>query len=124
VATPGDHGSISLSFADGSLGSLHYFANGHRAFPKERLTVFADGKVLEMDNYRVLRGFGFTRFRRAKSWRQDKGHLAECQQFIERVTSGGPPLIPFERLQNVTLTSLQCEWRGSELARPALSPTT
>ena len=51
---------ISLTFADGSIGTLQYFANGHRSFPKERLTVFCDGKVLELDNFRVLRGYGWS----------------------------------------------------------------
>ena len=116
VVTRGDHCSIALSFADGSIGSIHYFANGHRSFPKERLTVFADGKVLEMDNYRQLSGFGFAEFRRARSMRQDKGHTAECQQFIERVVRGGEPLIPFDQLRNVTETSFRCEFGASVTA--------
>ena len=98
--------TISLKFADGSIGSLHYFANGHRSFPKERLTVFADGKVLELDNFRVLRGYGWSNFRQFKTWSQDKGHAEECRRFMQRVSEGGPPLIPFEQLENVTRISL------------------
>ncbi len=112
---------MALTFADGSLGSIHYFANGHRSFPKERLTVFADGKVLEMDNYRQLTGFGFAGFHRTKSMRQDKGHAAECQQFIERVAQGGEPLIPFTQLRNVTETSFRCQ---SNAAVVSLEPAT
>jgi predicted dehydrogenase len=120
ASTRDDHCSISLVLADGSLGTLHYFANGHRTFPKERLTVFADGKVLEMDNFRALNGFGFAAFRRRKSLRQDKGHLAECRQFIDRVVQGGEPLIPFDQLWNVTETSLRCQWgSGADSPQPA-----
>jgi predicted dehydrogenase/threonine dehydrogenase-like Zn-dependent dehydrogenase len=117
ATTRGDHCSISLTLADGSIGTVHYFANGHRAFPKERFTAFADGKVLEMDNYRVLRGYGLANFRRAKSMRQDKGHLAECRQFIDRVVKGGEPLIPFDQLRNVTETCFRCQW-GSAADAP------
>ncbi len=35
--------SIQISFEDGSVGTVHYFANGSKAFPKERLEVFASG---------------------------------------------------------------------------------
>lgn len=97
-----DHVTTTLQFADGSIGTVHYFANGHRGFPKERLEVFCEGKVLSLDNFRRLEGFGWSGFRRFKSFRQDKGHAAEMAAFVERVASGGRPLIPFGELVNVT----------------------
>ncbi len=69
--------SVTLRFADGSQGTLQYFSQGHRAFPKERMTVFCDGRVLELDNFRRLRGWGWPDFRRMNLFRQDKGHSAE-----------------------------------------------
>ena len=36
----GDTATMTLEFADGSLGTVHYFANGHRRVAKERLEVF------------------------------------------------------------------------------------
>ena len=33
--------TLQLGFEDGSVGTIHYFANGSKAFPKERLEVFA-----------------------------------------------------------------------------------
>ena len=35
---PEDKASITLAFADGSIGTLHYFANGPRVFPKSAST--------------------------------------------------------------------------------------
>ena len=58
--------TITLSFADGSLGTIHYFANGHRRFPKERLEVFCEGRVLQLDNFRSLRGMGWPGFRQMR----------------------------------------------------------
>jgi predicted dehydrogenase len=110
-----DCATLSLEFADGSIGSLHYFANGHRSFPKERLTIFVDGKVLELDNFRVLRGCGWSNFSRFKTWSQDKGHEAECRRFIDRIAEGGPPLIPFAQLENVTRISLRAAHPQSAL---------
>jgi hypothetical protein len=68
-----DSVSISLGFKDGSIGTVHYLANGSKAFPKERLEVFAAGRVLQLDNFRKLQGFGWTGFNKMNLWRHDKG---------------------------------------------------
>ncbi len=100
-----DNVTVTLSFADGSIGTVHYFANGHRGFPKERLQVFCEGRVLELENFRRLYGYGWRGFSKHKLMRQDKGHTAEVRAFVERVTAGGPALIPFTELVNVTEAS-------------------
>jgi predicted dehydrogenase len=100
-----DHVSIALTFADGSVAALQYFANGSRAYPKEQLEVFADGRVLRLQNFRRTQGFGTRGFSGLRTWRQDKGHAAEIAAFIDRISRGGPPLMPFDRLRNVSLAS-------------------
>jgi predicted dehydrogenase len=92
----------TLQFADGSLGAIHYLANGHRAFPKERLEAFAGGRVLQLDNFRRLTGYGWPTFRRMSHWRQDKGHRAEVAAFLGAVRNGGPSPIPWSELVEVT----------------------
>jgi predicted dehydrogenase len=94
-----------LGFADGSVGTVNYFANGSKSYPKETLEVFSDGRVLRVENFRVTRGYGVPGFRKFKTLRQDKGHNAEITAFIDRVRDGGAPLIPFEQLANSTLAS-------------------
>jgi len=59
-----DKTSITLSFEDGSFGTIHYLANGGSTFPKERIEVFCDDAVLQMDNYRVLTGYGWPGFKK------------------------------------------------------------
>jgi predicted dehydrogenase/threonine dehydrogenase-like Zn-dependent dehydrogenase len=100
-----DKMSFTLTFADGSFGTIHYLANGHRAFPKERLEIFCAGRVLCLDNFRRLRGYGWPGFKRLSAWRQDKGHAAEIAAFIHAVQHGGPAPIPFEELVEVTRVS-------------------
>ncbi|MDB4229133.1 bi-domain-containing oxidoreductase [Paracoccaceae bacterium] len=68
-----DKASISLTFEDGSMGSIHYFSNGGKSFPKERIEVFCDNAVLQLDNFRKLRGFGWKGFNKMNLWSQDKG---------------------------------------------------
>jgi len=105
--------SIELSFADGSIGTVHYFANGSKAFPKERLEVFAAGRVLQLDNFRKLTGFAWPGFTKMNLWKQDKGQKACASAFVQAVASGGASPIPFEELLEVARVTIdaadQCE---------------
>jgi len=103
----GDTASIQLGFADGSIGTIHYFANGSKAFPKERLEVFAGGRVLQLDNFRRLTGFGWPGFRRKKLWRQDKGQKACAAAFVHAVQAGGAPPIPFDEIIEVSRLTIE-----------------
>src|SRR5690606_10753280 len=51
LAITEDKASITLGFADGSFGTIHYLANGGASFPKERIEVFAAGRTLQLDNF-------------------------------------------------------------------------
>ncbi|MBL9141584.1 MAG: Gfo/Idh/MocA family oxidoreductase, partial [Phycisphaerae bacterium] len=93
--------SVQLQFADGSIGTVHYFANGSKSFPKERLEVFAGGAVLQLDNFRKLRGFGWPGFKKLNLWRQDKGQAACASEFVRAMQSGGASPIPFPELLEV-----------------------
>jgi len=95
-----------LQFADGSTGAIHYFSNGHRAFPKERLDVFAAGRVLQLDNFCRLAGCGWPGFRREGSWRQDKGHRAEVAAFVDALRTGAPSPIAWDELVESTCVTL------------------
>ena len=97
-----DSFSLQLAFADGSIGTVHYFANGSRRFPKERLEVFCAGRVLQLDNFRHLRGYGWPGFHRMSLRRQNKGHQACAAAFIEAVQSGGTAPIAFPELSEVS----------------------
>jgi predicted dehydrogenase/threonine dehydrogenase-like Zn-dependent dehydrogenase len=99
--------SISVSYADGSIGSIHYLANGNRSFPKERLEVFCEGRVLQLDNFRKLRAFGWPGFHRMNLWRQDKGANACVAAFLKTVREGGPAPIPLAELIEVARFTLQ-----------------
>jgi predicted dehydrogenase/threonine dehydrogenase-like Zn-dependent dehydrogenase len=80
-----DKASITLGFSDGSIGTIHYFANGHKAFPKERLEVFCAGRILQLDNFRKLIGWGWPGFSGMRLWWQDKGQQACVAAFLEAI---------------------------------------
>ena len=105
-AVDDDKASIQLSFADGSIASIDYLANGARSYPKETIEIFSEGRILVIDNWRRLRSHGWQGAPRM--WKsQDKGHHAEIAHLLDRVRAGGSPLIPFEELREVTLSSFE-----------------
>ncbi len=102
VTTRSDKVSFTLGFADGSFGTVHYLANGHRSFPKERLEVFCAGRILQLDNFRRLRGYGWPGFKTMKLWRQDKGNADCVAGFIKALGQNQGAPIKFEELVEVT----------------------
>ena len=101
-----DNFVITLEFADGSVGSVSYLANGDRSLPKERIEVFGGGRVAILDDFRRLELTTSGRTKKHKSQlRQDKGHRAEWQTFQETITEGGSPPIPYEQIFAVSLAS-------------------
>jgi len=97
---------ITLGFADGSLGSIHYFANGAASYPKERVEVFAGEKILQLDNFRKLRGYGFKDFKSLDLWQQDKGHKACAKAFLDSIVNGQPCPIDYAELYEVAKVTL------------------
>ncbi|MCW5656400.1 MAG: bi-domain-containing oxidoreductase [Burkholderiaceae bacterium] len=108
-----DTATIHLAFADGSIATIAYLSNGSKAFPKERLEVFAAGRVLQLDNFRRLAGFGWPGFSSMNLWRQDKGQLACVRAFVQAVRSGAPTPIPLDELIEVSRVSIDAQ----EMAR-------
>lgn len=108
-----DKTSITLKFGDGSMGTIHYLANGHRSFPKERLEVFAGGRVLQLDNFRRLSGYGWRGFRKNTLWRQDKGQKACVKAFVDAIRNGGTSPIPFDELMEVSRVTIAAAGRDA-----------
>jgi predicted dehydrogenase/threonine dehydrogenase-like Zn-dependent dehydrogenase len=99
-----DNASILLKYENGTNAVINYFANGSKAYSKERLEIFHQERTLIMDNWRKLRGFGFKNFSSASS-SQDKGHQHQFNQLIESLQNGGDQIIPIEDLINTTKAS-------------------
>jgi predicted dehydrogenase len=102
-----DKATLTLEFADGSVGTIHYLANGHRGFPKERLEVFCAGRVLQLDNFRKLRGWGWSGFSTMNLWRQDKGARQCVAAFVSAIRSGTESPIPHGEIVEVSRVSIE-----------------
>ncbi|VAW82558.1 putatve zinc-binding dehydrogenase [hydrothermal vent metagenome] len=102
-----DKVSINLSFADGSFGTIHYLSNGGKAFPKERIEVFCENAVLQMDNYRILRGYGWPGFKKMKLFRQDKGQVACAHAFVNSIRQGKDSPISYREIMESSRVSIE-----------------
>jgi len=102
-----DKASITLTFEDGSFGTVHYLANGGKAFPKERIEVFAGDAVLQLDNFRKLTGFGWPGFKKMNLVRQDKGQSACVEAFVSAVKSGAQSPISYEEIMEVSRITIE-----------------
>lgn len=99
-----DNASILLKFKNGSNAAINYFANGSKAYSKERIEVFSQGMVFVVDNFITTKAYGVKGFRRYNS-RIDKGHRAQFQAFVTGIIKGEGQLIPINEIFNVTKAS-------------------
>jgi predicted dehydrogenase/threonine dehydrogenase-like Zn-dependent dehydrogenase len=97
---------ITLGFEDGSLGTIHYMANGSKSFPKERVEVFAAGGIMQLDNFRSIRTFGWKGARDMRLWRQDKGQNACVAAFMDALKNEGSTPIPREEILEVARVTI------------------
>jgi predicted dehydrogenase/threonine dehydrogenase-like Zn-dependent dehydrogenase len=113
VGNPGQYNMdnivATLKFANGSLGAISYLANGDKSSSKERIEVFGGGSSAVLEDFRRLELVrnGRKQITRAY-WRQDKGHQAEMQVFIDALRGKTPP-IPFEQIVGSTLATLRLQ---------------
>lgn len=99
-----DNASILLRYENGSTGVINYFANGSKAYAKERIEVYSQEKTLVIDNFRVTQGYGVKGFSKLKT-SLDKGHKNQFTRLVERTKNGGQALIPFDEIVNTTKAS-------------------
>ena len=107
-----DVASLQLGFSDGSIASIRYLSNGHRAFPKERVELFANGAVVRIDNWRTMRAWGIGGLTTHLPHAQDKGHAALAAAFVRAVRGEGPPPIAPDEILEVSRWAI----RAGELA--------
>jgi predicted dehydrogenase/threonine dehydrogenase-like Zn-dependent dehydrogenase len=115
---PSDSATITLRFADDSIGTVHYFADGARRFPKERLEVFGTGDTWQLNNFRSLTSFAARAPRVGISWRQDKGNRACVRAFVAALREGAPSPMDFAELVEVSRASIEAARQAQAYVRP------
>lgn len=96
-----DNASLLLRYENGTNAVINYFANGSKAYAKERIEVFSKERVFVIDNWRKLEAFGVKGFSTMKGT-MDKGQKIQFALLNDRIQNGGDALIPFDSLINTT----------------------
>lgn len=100
--------SITVKFADGSIGTLHYFANGDGAVGKEYCEAFCENKTAIMDNFAKVTLY---QGKKQKVITMDgtKGHREEVSATVQAVKSGSAMPISYKELYAVTSATFAAE---------------
>ena len=109
--------SVSVTFADGSLGTLLYGTAGATSLGKEFVEAHRAGRSGRIEDFRALRLWGDGRSRERRSRGQDKGHSEEMRTFA-RVVRGEmtPPTVAgYLTSTALSLAALRSLETGSEV---------
>ncbi len=101
-AVPRDSATITLRMSDGSVGTIHYLAEGDASVSKEYLEVYGGGRTAILDNYRTLALHRGNKRRMRRLMNQAKGHTEEVAAFVRAVRDGTPMPIGLDTLVAVT----------------------
>jgi len=99
VAT--DNATLLLKYENGTNATVHYFANGSKAYAKERVEIYSQNRTLILHNFIETNAYGVKGFKRLKT-RLDKGHKEQFNRFVRHLQNGGEALIPFESILNTS----------------------
>ncbi|MFO7716191.1 MAG: Gfo/Idh/MocA family oxidoreductase [Desulfosarcina sp.] len=99
--------NVSLTYRNGSIGSIDYLANGDKSLPKERVEVFANGCSAVLDDFKTLSVYAHGRKRDTKLINQDKGQKVQVQSFINAILTGSEAPIELAEIYSATLTTFK-----------------
>jgi predicted dehydrogenase len=102
--TARDKAIFCLQFADGSLANINYLPNGHQSFPKERIEIFCAGKIMQIDNFLKMKGYGCSL--KKGLFKQNKGQNECVAAFVNAIKNSLPPPIPYEEIIEVMQVTL------------------
>ncbi len=76
---------IAMKFADGSVGNLTYSASGDKAYSREALEIFFDGKTIVSQDFSVSKLHGTGKTVVFKTRGQEMGYVEELKHFTNCV---------------------------------------
>lgn len=110
---PGENGTlpedatITLRYADGSVGTVSYICSGDAAMPKERVEAFGGGASAVIEDFRTASFFRGGKRRRIRRSGQVKGHKEELDALITALITGDTACVGFEQSVMSTLATIR-----------------
>ncbi|MBK1655001.1 bi-domain-containing oxidoreductase [Allochromatium vinosum] len=114
--------SIHVTFADGSMGTVAYFANGAKTLNKEYLEVYQSGLTAVLDDFRTLTIHGSGKPEQHTLNSQNKGQAAMIARFLASLKTGQAAPIPLDEIYSVSLATFAAERSLRERLPVSLHP--
>jgi len=99
---------ISIKLSNGSLGSIVYYANGHKRYPREIIEISGNGMVGIINNFVKSKVFKGSHIKNKKTLGVDRGHRNELREFVNAIQLNYSPF-KYEELFQTTLASILAE---------------
>jgi predicted dehydrogenase/threonine dehydrogenase-like Zn-dependent dehydrogenase len=99
--------NVSITYANGSIGTISYFANGDKSLSKERVEVFTHGCTVVLEDFKRLTIHSKGKVKERKLLSQDKGQQNEVRLFLDAVREGKGPPIPYDELFSTSLATFK-----------------
>ena len=99
--------SIILNFKCGSVATINYISIGNKLYPKEKITVFCNGKIAEIDNFKKLKFYNWPGTKNKNLFIQNKGQIECVKSFLNNTKIQNSSIIPFDEIYEVTKTAIE-----------------
>ena len=86
-----DNIAISFKLADGSVGTLIYSASGDKAYSREALEIFFDGKTIASKDFRISEFHQNGKTDTFKTRSQEMGYAEELKHFVDCISGQAAP---------------------------------
>lgn len=101
--------AVTISYADGSLGTLHYMTQGGSKLPKEWLEVSGGGRSVQMDNFEKCTFYRAHSAATGKKFRANKGQAEQMATFIVSCRDGSPMPVSLQCIIDTTKATLAAD---------------
>lgn len=104
-----DNVSVTITYENGSVGSLQYLTQGGAKLPKEWIEVHGAGRSAQLQNFEQVMTYTSSQQEKFKGQGVNKGQQEEMAAFIRAVRTASPMPISFDDLLDTTLVTLAAE---------------
>jgi len=87
---------INMKFIDGSIANLTYSASGDKAYPREKLEIFFDGKTIFLEDFRISKLYANGKITSFKTISQEMGYHEELKHFVTCVSGNEKIIVSLE----------------------------
>ena len=89
-----DNIAVSFKLTDGSVGTMIYSASGDKAYSRESIEMYFDGKTITSSDFRVSGLHQNGKVDTFKTRGQEMGYAEELKSFVECARGQAQPTVP------------------------------